>query len=93
MGKIIDLQTLEVNKEKIGKTSIIVAKTVVTALGSRPTNYIEGDTIYAELAIQTSAKPVIGLEYVFKAKESKAHSDFKVYMVDTDVVDVMDLII
>ncbi len=54
------------------------------------TNLFEpGDTIHAELSESPGVMPVIGREYVFKAKNAHPGHAKGVYMLETDVMDLV----
>lgn len=70
-----------------GKISATVLEVLVTSTGSN--DFKEGDTIHCELVVSPQVVPVVGREYVFKAKDMHPAHALGVYMLETDVQDLV----
>lgn len=88
-GKVLEISSTDVGRGgAAGQFPMKVAKIEVTALNSNNLSFKEGDTIHAELAAEPMVEPVVGSEYVFKAKNAHPAHALGVYMLDTNVQDL-----
>lgn len=69
-----------------GKISAAVLEVLVTS--SENKEFKEGDTIHCELIASPKVIPLVGFEYVFKAKDMHPAHALGIYMLETDVQDL-----
>ncbi len=70
-----------------GKMSVAVLEVLVTS--SEADEFKDGDTIHCELVASPKVMPIVGREYVFKAKDMHPAHALGVYMLETDVQDLV----
>ncbi|MDN3706765.1 DUF4377 domain-containing protein [Myroides ceti] len=86
-------KVLEVQKESIGrgaaqgKMEVIVVKMRISSSVSPEIK--EGSTVYAELVPSPTVMPVVNREYVFKAKNLHPAHAKGVYLLETNVMDLV----
>lgn len=89
-GKVLEIQTTKVEDEASKKKYPVKIATVeVTALNGTNLPFDESEVIHVELLEDTKVKPVVGREYVFKAKRNHPAHALGVYMLETDVQDLI----
>lgn len=70
-----------------GKMSATVLTVLVTS--SETSEFKDGDTIHCELVVSPKVLPVVDREYVFKAKGMHPAHALGIYMLETDVQDLI----
>lgn len=87
-GKVVDIESANIGRGAAdGKFSASVVKIQVTS--SSIDGVKAGDTIYAELVSAPQTTPENGKEYVFKAKDLHPAHAKGVYLLETDVIDLV----
>jgi len=87
-GKVLEIDNVTVGRGAAeGGFPVTVIKIEVSHSSTDLFN--PGDIIYAELIISPQTKPVVGREYVFKAKDIHPAHTKGIYMMDTDVLDLV----
>jgi len=87
-GKVLEIDNITVGRGAAeGNFPVSVLKIEVSHSSTDLFN--PGDVIYAELIVSPQAKPVVGREYVFKAKDMHPAHTKGIYMLDTDVLDLV----
>lgn len=87
-GKVILVDSKDVGSGAVpSKTRATLVKIEVTSSANKEVK--EGDTISCELIALPKVMPVVGREYVFKAKEIHPDRANGVYLLETDVMDLI----
>lgn len=86
-GKVLSVKEITIGRgAALGKNKVQVVKLQVVSSNEEEIN--QGDIISAELIADPKVTPVVGREYVFKAKDiHPAHAD-GVYLLETNVLDL-----
>lgn len=87
-GQVISIESTSVGRgAAAGQFEVSVVKIKVTS--SSDPEIKQGDIIYCELVSEPKVKPVEGREYVFKAKHKHPAHAKGVYLLETEVVDLI----
>ena len=88
VGKVMAVDSENVGRGAAeGKFEVTVVKIRVTS--STNNEIKEGDVIHCELVPSPNVRPVVGREYVFKAKSLHPAHAKGVYLLDTNVMDLV----
>lgn len=88
-GKVLSIEDANVGVgAAAGKFSVKIVKIQVTALNGTNLPFQDKAIIHAELVKDPKVLPVVGREYVFKAKDAHPAHALDVYMLETDVQDL-----
>ncbi len=88
IGKVLDVEKADVGQGAAqGRFPVTVAKIQVTSTESG--DFHAGDTIHCELISTPTVTPVEGREYVFKAKNMHPAHARGVYLLETNVMDLV----
>lgn len=87
-GKVLSVDTETIGRgAAAGRFEVTVVKIQVTS--STRNEIKEGSTIHCELIKSPNVQPVVGREYVFKAKNLHPAHAKGVYMLDTNILDLV----
>lgn len=87
-GKVLDIEETTIGRGAAeGEFPVVILKIEVTSSSTDLFN--AKDTIHAETTPSSKVKPVVGREYMFKAKDAHPAHAKGVYMLDTEVLDLI----
>lgn len=88
VGKVLAVESENIGRGAAeGKFTVTVVKIRVTSAVN--TDIKADDVIHCELVPSPGVKPVVGREYVFKAKSKHPAHAKGVYLLDTNVIDLV----